>query len=169
MGAASLAVPRWLRAAPAGGAGKRPNIVLIMADDMGFSDLGCYGGEIRTPNLDRLAGRGLRLTQFYNNAKCGPTRASLLTGLYSHQVKAGSMGTNRRCVTLGEVLRQAGYRTLMVGKWHASSVPFRRGFDRHFGLADGCCNYWNPGRRREGEPEPGRKGKKRIRRWAIDD
>ncbi|NQT51932.1 arylsulfatase, partial [bacterium] len=102
-------------------------------------------------------------TQFYNNAKCGPTRASLLTGQYSQAV--GESGLQRG-VTLGEVLRTAGYRTLMTGKWHQASIPFRRGFDRHFGLADGCCNFFNPGPRREGEPEPGRKNF--PRRWAID-
>lgn len=150
------------RAAPAR---SRPNVLLIMADDMGFSDLGCYGGEIRTPNLDRLAQGGIRFTQFYNNAKCGPTRASLLTGQYSQAVGGGAMG---RAVTIAEALRPAGYRTLMTGKWHAPSLPVRRGFDRYFGLADGCCNYFNPGKQRPGEPPPGRKWK-RWRRWAIDE
>ncbi len=90
----------------------RPNIVLIMADDLGFSDVGCYGGEISTPNIDSLAGNGLRFTQFYNCARCVPTRASLLTGLYPQQADGV------QSVTLAEVLRQAGYRTLMTGKWH---------------------------------------------------
>ena len=175
LGAASLAAPRWLRAgekparpSPPGKAAPRPNILLIMADDMGFSDIGCYGGEIRTPHLDGLARRGIRFTQFYNNAKCGPTRASLLTGLYSQQVGDGRMGTNRSCVTLAEALKPAGYRTLMVGKWHANSIPVRRGFDRYYGLCDGCCNFWNPGKQRPGEPAPGRKYS-RWRRWAIED
>ncbi len=147
----------------------RPNIVLIMADDMGFSDLGCYGGEIETPNIDRLAQNGLRFSQFYNNGICVPTRASLLTGLYSQQVGVykNSPVVYENCVTLGEVLRAAGYRTLMTGKWHAQQTPFQRGFDRHFGLCDGACNYFNPGPRRPGEPEPGRK--RYPRRWAIDD
>jgi len=143
----------------------RPNILLIMADDMGFSDIGCYGGEVRTPNIDGLARRGIRFTQCYNNAKCGPTRASLLTGLYDQQVGTRPL---KHCVTLAEVLKAAGYRTLMAGKWHQDGIPVQRGFDRYFGLADGCCNFWNPGRQREGEPPPGRKYS-RWRRWAIDD
>src|SRR5690242_6370286 len=116
-----------LVAAPALAAETRPNIVLIMADDLGFSDLGCYGGEIQTPNLDRLAASGLRFSQFYNTGRCCPTRASLLTGLYAHQAGVGLMEDdvgvpgyegylNRRCVTIAEVLKTAGYRTLMTGK-----------------------------------------------------
>jgi len=160
----------------------KPNIVLIMADDMGFSDVGCYGGEIDTPNIDRLAANGLRFTHFYNNAICVPTRASLLTGLYSQQVgiNANSPKVYENSVTLAEVLKTAGYRTLMTGKWHALQIPVQRGFDRYYGLADGCCNYFNPGLRRAGEPEPGRKPNpnpwpedqrlfKNARRWAIDD
>ena len=160
----------------------KPNIVLIMADDMGFSDIGCYGGEINTPNIDRLAYGGIRFTQFYNNAICVPTRASLLTGLYSQQVGVWSNTPKKmeNCGTLAEVLKNAGYRTLMTGKWHSLEIPVQRGFDRHYGLADGCCNFFNPGLRRPGEPEPGRKRHpgpwpedKRLfrdaRRWAIDD
>ncbi|RYX86531.1 arylsulfatase [bacterium] len=129
----------------------RPNIVVIMADDMGFSDIGCYGGEIKTPNLDKLAQGGVRFTQFYNTARCCPTRASLLTGLYPHEAGVGHMlnrevgddgkplagyteGLNDQCVTLGEVMRSAGYFTAMTGKWHvgqaAGVVPWKRGFDR---------------------------------------
>ncbi|KPK70728.1 MAG: hypothetical protein AMJ84_07350 [Acidithiobacillales bacterium SM23_46] len=158
-------MPRWLWAGEA--SRDRPNIVLIMADDMGFSDIGCYGGEIQTPNLDRLAKEGVRFTQFYNNAKCSPTRASLMTGLHYQQVGAGASIKMENCVTIAEVLKAAGYRTLMVGKWHHGDIPVERGFDRHFGLTDGCCNYFNPGKRRPGEKEPGRK--KPVRRWAIDD
>jgi arylsulfatase len=110
-------------------AAKRPNIVLIMVDDMGFSDIGCYGGEVHTPNLDRLATGGLRFAQFYNAARCCPTRASLMTGLYPHQAGIGHMVGNRgypayqgylndRCVTIAEALKPAGYRTLISGKWH---------------------------------------------------
>jgi len=169
LGAAALAAPRWVGAKGGAKPGKaaKPNIVLIMADDMGWSDIGCYGGEVRTPNLDRMAQRGIRFTQFYNNAKCGPTRASLLTGLYSQQVGDRAMGSCTHCVTIAEVLQAAGYRTLMAGKWHQDNLPVRRGFDRYFGLADGCCNFWNPGKQRPGEPAPGRK-RSSWRRWAID-
>ena len=143
----------------------RPNVLLIMADDMGFSDLGCYGGEIQTPNLDRLAHAGMRFSNFYNNAKCEPTRASLLTGKYPHQVGSGAQ-VAYRSPTFGEILHRAGYRTLMTGKWHAGQRPFDRGFDRHFGLTDGCCNLFNPGASRPGEAEPSHKNF--PRRWAID-
>jgi len=107
---------------------EKPNIVLIMADDMGYSDIGSYGGEIQTPNIDRLAEGGLRFTQFYNNSICVPTRASLLTGLYSQQVGvyANSPEVMINSVTLAEVLQQAGYRTLMTGKWHAQELPHWR-------------------------------------------
>lgn len=138
-------------------ASARPNIVLIMADDMGFSDIGSYGGEISTPNLDRLAGGGLRFTQFYNTARCCPTRASLLTGLYSHQAGIGHMVRDRgfpsyqgylndKCVTITEALAQGGYKTLMSGKWHVGedrpNWPTDRGFDRYFGLISGGSNYF---------------------------
>jgi arylsulfatase len=108
-----------------------PNIILIMADDVGYSDIGCYGGEIHTPNLDALAQGGLRFTQFYNTARCCPTRAALLTGLYSHQAGIGHMvddwstkvgdayagDLNKRCVTIAEAVKSAGYATYMTGKW----------------------------------------------------
>ena len=150
---------------------KRPNIILIMVDDMGFSDVGCYGGEILTPNIDRLAKNGMRFTQFYNNAKCAPTRASLLTGLYSQQVKVAGEGNSKEtnCVTIAEVLDAAGYRTLMAGKWHRPGMPVERGFDRHFGLLDGACNFFNPGHARPGEKEPARKFADQEHRWAIED
>jgi arylsulfatase len=116
----------------------RPNIILVMADDLGWSDIGCYGGEIETPHIDSLARDGLRFTQFYNNAICGPTRASLLTGLYCQQV--GHRGDRwnepkdfNRCVTIGEMLREAGYQTRMVGKWQGRDSALDRGFDRFFG------------------------------------
>ncbi len=136
----------------------RPNIVLIMVDDMGFSDIGCYGGEIHTPNLDRLAAGGLRFSQFYNAARCCPTRASLLTGLYPHQAGVGHMVGNQgypsyqgylnnRCVTIAEALKLTGYRTLMSGKWHVGENrphwPVDRGFDRYYGLISGGANYFD--------------------------
>ncbi|TWU61715.1 Arylsulfatase [Crateriforma conspicua] len=127
----------------------RPNIVLIMADDMGFSDIGCYGGEIQTPNIDRLAAGGIRFTQFYNTGRCCPTRASLMTGLYPHEAGLGHMvyrdrGTgyhpylNRQTVTIAEVLKDAGYRTMMAGKWHVGHEkgqwPTDRGFEHFYGI-----------------------------------
>ena len=143
----------------------KPNILLIMADDMGYSDIGCYGGEINTPNLDALAAGGMRFTQFYNCAKCSPTRASLLTGNYEQAVGVKKMEYG---ATFAEVLRPAGYRTIASGKWHQSPLPTTRGFDRYFGLADGCCNFWNPGTKaRPGEPAPGRK-RPAPRRWAFE-
>ena len=144
----------------------KPNIIVILSDDMGFSDLGCYGGEIYTPNLDKLASNGLRFTQFYNTARCCPTRASLLTGLYAHQTGIGLMTDDdnlpgyrgelgRNAVTIAEVLKPAGYNTYMVGKWHVtndtnwqkskSNWPLQRGFDRFYGTINGAGSYWDPG------------------------
>jgi arylsulfatase A-like enzyme len=139
-------------------AGDRPNIVIIMADDMGFSDIGCYGGEIPTPHLDALAAGGLRFSQFYNTGRCCPTRASLLTGLYSHQTGIGHMtndygvpgyrgALNDRCVTIGDVARSAGYLTAVSGKWHVGSKddsmrPLARGFDRFYGVPEGGGFYF---------------------------
>ena len=113
---------------------ERPNIVIILVDDMGFSDIGCYGGEIETPNVDHLASQGLRFTQFYNSGRCCPTRASLMTGLHPHQTGIGHMTAppnqplgftgpyqgylNDNCATIAQVLQGAGYHTLMTGKWH---------------------------------------------------
>ncbi|MDP6446555.1 MAG: sulfatase-like hydrolase/transferase, partial [Pirellulaceae bacterium] len=143
----------------------KPNIVVIMADDMGYTDIGCYGGEIETPVLDGLAANGLRFTQFYNTSRCCPTRASLLTGLYSHQAGIGLMtgdrgydayrgDLNRRCVTIAEALASAGYRNYMSGKWHVtrhvgpqadnSNWPLQRGFDRFFGTITGAGSFYDP-------------------------
>lgn len=131
--------------APQGLAEARPNFLLIVADDLGFSDVGCYGGEIRTPNVDRLAAEGIRFSQFYNNAVCVPTRASLLTGLYP---RGDRFRLTPNMVTLAEALRAAGYQTALSGKWHLGADPPHRpndrGFDEFYGLADGCCNYFDP-------------------------
>ncbi len=141
---------------------KRPNFLIILADDLGFSDIGCYGGEIATPNLDRLASEGIRFTQAYSAARCCPSRAALLTGLYPHQAGMGGMVStpdkeptpsgpyqgylNRECVTLAEVLRESGYRTYMSGKWHVGEAPQhwprQRGFDRYYGLISGASSYF---------------------------
>ncbi|MBM3744399.1 MAG: arylsulfatase [Acidobacteria bacterium] len=152
-----------LAAAPlAAAAPRRPNIVIIMADDLGFSDLGCYGSEIATPHLDGLARRGIRFTQFYNTARCCPTRASLLTGLYPHQAGIGHMmgdrklpgyrgDLSRECVTIAEALRPAGYHSLMCGKWHVTPAsapkhnwPLQRGFERFYGTIEGGGSYYDP-------------------------
>jgi arylsulfatase A-like enzyme len=163
--------------------GRRPNVVVILADDMGFSDVGCYGGEIHTPNIDRLAAQGVRFAQFYNMARCCPTRAALLTGLYPHQAGIGAMNQdlgqpayqgelNDRCATIPEILRDAGYHTGMVGKWHLCHLnvsaggpaakrllnfaadgeispskrnwPCNRGFEEHFGTIAGVDSYYDP-------------------------
>ena len=139
----------------------RPNILLIMADDMGYSDIGCYGGEVHTPNIDRLAKEGIRFTSIYTNAWCSPSRASLLTGLYPQQAGMGVLADprtgpegpyqgylNRNCVTLAEVFKSAGYATAISGKWHLGDSspywPARRGFDHAFGLISGASNYYDP-------------------------
>ena len=148
----------------------RPNIVVVLVDDMGFSDIGCYGSEIATPNLDRLAAKGLRFTQFYNAGRCCPTRASLLTGLDAHQAGVGHMTAddgvpgyrgrlNDQCVTLAQVLQTAGYFTAMSGKWHVGQghgvTPWTRGFDvslnapagGFYSALDSNFNLWLNGRK----------------------
>ena len=147
--------------------GSRPNILIVLVDDMGFSDIGCTGGEAQTPTIDALARDGVLMTQFYNTARCCPTRASLLTGLHPHQAGIGWMTfqhaykkdrkddwpyqgwLNRNCVTIAEVLRTAGYGTYMTGKWHVGTLdketwPRARGFDRYYGIVNGGCNYFKP-------------------------
>jgi arylsulfatase A-like enzyme len=150
-----------------------PNIVLILVDDMGFSDIGCYGSEIQTPTLDQLAAHGIRFTQAYNCARCCPTRASLLTGLYPHQAGVGHMVNNLGprpyqgylrddCVTIAEALKAGGYRTMLSGKWHVGGIyarndpsdwrvgdparplPPDRGFDDWYGTPAGAGSYYNP-------------------------
>lgn len=147
---------------------ERPNIILIMGDDMGYSDLGCYGSEISTPNLDNLAANGLRFTQFYNAARCCPTRASLLTGLSPQQAGIGHMVSDRgteafrgdlsnKAVTIAEVLKGADYSTYMSGKWHVTPYPTKdvdnpskqnwpcqRGFDKFFGMISGAGSHYDP-------------------------
>jgi arylsulfatase len=129
----------------------RPNILLILVDDMGFSDLGCYGSEIETPNLDRLAAKGLRFTQFYNTAKCHSSRASLLTGLWCEQSGGTSLA---RAITIPEVLGPAGYFTAMTGKWHLDREPTDFGFQRYWGHLGGATNYYrsNESFRLNGKP-----------------
>ncbi|MEM7380975.1 MAG: arylsulfatase [Bacteroidota bacterium] len=145
----------------------RPNIILIMSDDMGYSDIGCYGGLINTPVLDGLANNGLRYTQFYNTARCCPTRAALLTGVYQHQAGIGHMvyttdwdfysgDLSPNVVTIAEVLNQAGYATYMSGKWHVTPYkgeeehptkenwPLQRGFDKFFGTIHGAGSFYDP-------------------------
>jgi len=149
-----LVLPNFVQA----GDVEKPNILLILADDLGFSDLGCYGSEITTPNLDKLAATGLRFRQFYNGTRCCPSRASLLTGLYAHQAGVGNMNNDTgrpgyrgfpqpNTVTIAEVLKGAGYHTSMVGKWHLSVAdkpphPTDRGFDEFFGMIGGFNSYF---------------------------
>ena len=142
-----------------------PNVILIMSDDMGFSDIGCYGGEIETPHLDALAANGLRFTQFYNTARCCPTRASLLSGVYQHQAGIGLMTGDRKLpgyrgeigrnvLTIAEALRIVGYRNYMSGKWHVTrhtrpqgpkdNWPLQRGFDRFYGTIIGAGSFYDP-------------------------
>lgn len=148
---------------------ERPNIIVIMADDMGYSDLGCFGSEISTPHIDDLAGNGLRYTQFYNTARCCPTRASLLTGLYPQQAGVGHMVNDRgtpayrgdlsqNAVTIAEVLKTAGYNTYLSGKWHVTpwdpkatdeetkkhNWPVQRGFDDFYGMISGAGSHYDP-------------------------
>ena len=117
----------------------RPNIVLIMVDDLGWSDFGCYGSEIQTPNIDRLASEGLRFTQFYNTAKCENSRVCLLSGLWAHEAQMREL---KNCMTLAEGMRASGYTTLMTGKWHLDRTPVDRGFDRYFGHLSGATNFF---------------------------
>jgi arylsulfatase len=157
---AALAAPVLAAAA---GPPRRPNIVVIVGDDMGFADMGAFGSEIKTPHLDSLAGDGVRFTQFYTHASCSPTRSVLLSGVDTHLNGLGNMDEwaapnqrslagyegylNNRVVTLPELLRAAGYHTYMVGKWHLGKapdqIPAARGFERDFSLLDGAASYWD--------------------------
>ena len=146
---------------------KRPNVVVILTDDMGYSDIGCFGSEISTPTIDKLAANGMAFTHFYNTARCSPTRASLLTGLYPHQAGMGHLSSenfkeegytddlSKNAVTMAEVFQQAGYATYMTGKWHIakninsdgdkSNWPMQRGFQRFFGTLNGAGSFYDPG------------------------
>ena len=166
--AAILGAALLFATGPAQAGPPRPNIIVILADDLGFSDIGCYGGEINTPNLDGLAREGLRFTEFYNAARCCPSRAVLMTGLYPHQAHVGDMvdeyarrvrelldtpaysdHLNPHAPTIAEVLRQAGYQTGMSGKWHLGyrtyEWPAARGFDHSFAVIEGAMNYYGFG------------------------
>lgn len=147
---------------------QKPNVILILADDMGWSDLGCYGSEVSTPNLDKMATQGIRFTQMYNTSKCFPSRASLLTGLYSQQTgyhKSYKQPMNN-AITLGELFKEAGYTTMWSGKHHSTELPTTRGFDHYSGLFEGASNHFNPGLQREGEEQPAQK--RPDRPWVID-
>ena len=146
---------------------KKPNVIVILTDDMGFSDIGCFGSEIKTPNIDKLAANGISFTHFYNTARCSPSRASLMTGLYPHQAGMGFLSNynfaeegyvddlSKKAVTMAEVFKQAGYATYMSGKWHLnkeksipndrSNWPLQRGFDRFFGMLIGSGSFYDPG------------------------
>ncbi|HEX6961604.1 MAG TPA: sulfatase-like hydrolase/transferase, partial [Lacipirellula sp.] len=163
----TLGLFAWISAAPNSEAAdrSRPNVLVILADDLGWSDIGAFGSEIRTPNIDRLAARGRIFTQFYNTARCCPSRASLLTGLYPHQAGVGHMlwptgyaGYSTRlsddCVTIAEALQEHGYRTYMTGKWHlaerqphpsdTAGWPLQRGFDKFYGTLAGYGSFYDP-------------------------
>ena len=160
---AVIAAALLIAVAPVYAQAKRPNIVVILGDDLGFADLGAFGSEIRTPSLDRLANEGVRFANFYTHASCSPTRSMLLTGVDTHLNGIGNMDEwtapnqrgavgyegylNNRVVTLPQLLRGAGYHTYMVGKWHLGKmpeqIPAARGFERDFSLLDGAGSYWD--------------------------
>lgn len=175
---AGAAKPAFARSFAAQASGARPNIILILADDMGFSDIGCFGSEVSTPNLDKLAARGMRLNQYYNNPRCCPSRASIMTGLYAQQAGMGLMvadygrypypgyaGTlSHQTITIPEALKSAGYNTAMVGKWHLApenpaigknNWPLQRGFDKYWGIIAGASVYYKAPHLFEGnDPAP---------------
>ncbi|UDQ96521.1 arylsulfatase [Lentisphaerota bacterium WC36G] len=146
--------------------GERPNIIVILVDDMGFSDLGCYGSEINTPNIDSLAQDGVRFVQSYNTGKCFPSRSCLLTGLYAQQTGMDRRhGIMNNSVTIAEVLKTANYHTLASGKHHGEENLYHRGFDHYWGLRDGATNHFNPGNKRPNEVTP---AQKKVRHWCDD-
>jgi len=145
----------------------KPNIILIMCDDMGYSDIGCYGGEISTPHLDRLANEGMRFRQFYNNAKCTTTRSAITTGLYPTRSNPSLNLLDDSMVTVADSMNKAGYATILSGKWHLGSNkghrPIDRGFKEFYGLMDGCSNFFDPS-----QPDPKFKGG-RVRVFGHND
>jgi arylsulfatase A-like enzyme len=161
LSAAAMTLPQTRPSSAPAPSAARPNVLVILADDLGYSDLACYGGEIPTPNIDALAAGGLKFTQVYNAARCCPSRASLVTGLYPHQTGIGSFVTpepdpergpaylghlNDQCVTFAQVLKPAGYQTYMVGKWHMGAPgPIEHGFDEFYGFTRGYAqDQWSP-------------------------
>ena len=160
---AAIAAAAFVVVIPAHAQGKRPNIVVILGDDLGYADIGAFGSEIRTPNIDALANAGVRFANFYTHASCSPTRSILLTGVDTHQNGLGNMDEwtapnqwgvdgyegylNNRVVTLPQLLKEAGYHTYMVGKWHMGKqpdqIPAARGFERDFSMLDGAGSYWD--------------------------
>jgi len=150
---------------------ERPNIVLILADDLGYSDISPYGAEIETPTLQRLAEGGMRFTLMHNTSKCFPSRAELLAGVYPEQSHMhDEPGAFENSVMIGEVLKQVGYRTLFVGKHHGTDNPYHWGFDHYRGLRDGAANYFNPGEQRPSDPgPPAQKAWAYPRTFAFDD
>ena len=152
----------------------KPNIIFILVDDMGYSDIGCYGGEVKTPIIDRLARNGLRFTSMYNTSKCFPSRACLLTGVYAQQCGMGRSpkGGIKNAITMADLLKTKGYRTLAVGKHHSTTSLHDRGFDRfhgfHYGPGKSCANHFNPGQQRPGEGVPARK-RGENRAYCFDD
>lgn len=144
----------------------KPNILLILVDDMGYSDLGCYGGEIKTPHIDSLATNGLRYSQFYNSARCVPTRASILSGYYAQQINRDSVSDIKRtkdgirpawAPLLPKYLKRAGYRSYHSGKWHIDGKPIGSGFDRSLYIDSN--NFFNPGKLfKDDKPHPPKEG-----------
>ena len=150
---------------------ERPNVVFILADDLGYSDISPYGSEIETPTLQRLADGGMRFTLMHNTSKCFPSRAELLTGTYAQQSHMHDTdGAFENAVMLGEVLGESGYRTIFVGKHHGTDNPYNWGFDHYWGLRDGAASYFNPGEKRPSDPgEPAQKDFAYPRPFVFDD